>query len=322
MGQREKGDLSFEERVKIEVFIAEGLSDNAIGKNLARAPSTISREIKRNKSGPRRNQYSANIANDLARIKRVIAAAKNPRKKPEVWDYVIEKLKGGWPPETISGRIGIDQPGLYVSHEAIYQYIYSKDFELAGYLPRRRLFRRKRNGRKAKRSPIPNRLSIDNRPDHINSREEIGHWESDSVVCRASKVSLNVMVERKSRLVKISRINDLTASETKAAIVTRLAVLPQHLRQSITYDNGFENRRHEEINQILKTTSYFCVPYHSWEKGSVENMNGLIRRYIPKKMDISTVTEEQIKYVENQLNNRPKKCLGYLTPNEVFNNYS
>jgi IS30 family transposase len=322
MGQREKGDLSFEERVKIEVYISDGLSDNAIGRRLKRAPSTISREIHRNRGGPRRSHYKASHANDLAILKRSIAAAKNPRKAPEVWEYVTDMLKEGWTPEMISGRISIDHPGLHVSHEAIYQYIYSKGFDLTGYLPRRRPMRRKRNGRKAKRSPIPNRLSIDNRPDHINNREQIGHWESDSVVCSTSKISLNVMVERKSRYVQISRINDLTSAETKTAIVSRLASLPQYLRRSITYDNGFENRRHEEINQMLKTTSYFCLPYHSWEKGSVENINGLIRRYIPKKMDLSTVTEEQIRYVENQLNNRPKKCLGYLTPNEVFNNYS
>lgn len=322
MGKRHKGQISYEERVCIAAYIWEGLSNNAIAKKLCRDPSSISREVKRNSGGPERRHYGAKLANDLAICKKQIAASNNPKKKPEIWEYVEEKIRQGWSPELISGRMGIDRPGLSVSHEAIYQYIYYSHSDLTGYLARRRWFRRKRNGRKAKRSPIPNRLSIDNRPEHVENRGQIGHWESDSLVCSSSKVSLNVMVERKARYVQISKLSNLTSNETMKRIITRLRGLPSHLRRSITYDNGFENRGHEEINRRLKTRSYFCVPYHSWEKGSVENMNMLIRRYIPKKMDLSTVTDEKIKYIENQLNNRPKKCLGYLTPYEVFNNYS
>lgn len=314
--------LSYKDRVSISVYIKEGLSNNEIGRRLCRNASSISREIKQNKAGPRRDQYNPDIAHDLSVIRKRIAARENPRKSPAVWKYVEDKLKEGWTPELISGRISLEHTELSVSHEAIYQYVYKHELKLAGYLPSRRLFRRPKGPRRPKQSPIPNRISIENRPEPANLREEPGHWESDSVVCGKSKESLNVMVERKSRFVAISKIRDLTSRETCRAIVARLAEMEDALRRSITYDNGFENRMHEHINEELGTQSYFCSPYHSWEKGSVEQVNMLIRRYIPKKMDLSKVTDEQIRYVENQLNNRPRKCLGYRTPNEVFNTFS
>lgn len=313
--------LTFEERVKIECLIQESLSNNEIAKRLRRSPSSITREINSNKAGPQRAHYKAKIAQDLADCRQRIAAKANPRKKEEVWQYVESKIKLGWSPEIISGRIGLDEPDLSVSHEAIYQYVYSQPLNLSGYLARRRFYRRPKGPRKAKRSNIPNRLSIAYRPEVINQRLELGHWEADSVVCSQTKESLNVLVERLSRFVQITKIANLTARETEKTIVERLEVFEPHFRRSITYDNGFENKNHEMINQTLKTSSYFCEPYHSWEKGSVEQVNGLIRRYIPKKMDLALVTEADIAFIENQLNNRPRKCLGFKTPQEIVNTF-
>jgi len=313
--------LSYRDRVQIEIYIKEGLSNNEIGRRLKTSPSTITREINRNKGGPKRKSYQADFAHQRAKMRRYGASSVNARKDPKVWDYVESKLKKGWTPELISGRIRLDYPGLSVSHEAIYQYVYRGDIELAGYLPSRRLFRRAKGPRRAQRSMISNRLSINLREETINKREEMGHWESDSLVCSQSKRALNVMVERKARLVQITRLQNHTPQETKQAILSRLSCMPAPIRRSITYDNGIENKDHELVNQELGTQSYFCEPYHSWEKGSVENTNRLIRRYLPKKTDLSTITENQISYIEYQLNNRPKKCLEYRTPQEVFNTF-
>lgn len=318
---KKKEHLSYEDRVKIEVFIDLGLSNNQIAKSLGKSPSSITREINRNKGGPERRHYSARFASNGAHFRKAYTTRQNPRKKPQVWEYVEEKLKQGWSPEIISGRISLDHPELCVSYEAIYQHVYNRRKDLAGFLATRRAFRRKKGPRRAKKSVIPNRLSIVARPLVVNHRKEMGHWESDSMVSDQSKASLNVMVERLSRYCQITKIKDLTAQETQQAIVSRLKTKPEELRRTLTYDNGFENRNHEHINEKLGTTSYFCEPYHSWEKGSVEQLNMLIRRYLPKKTDFALVTAEQIQYIENQLNSRPRKCLEFRTPSEIVNSF-
>lgn len=319
--QKRVNKLVFKERAQIELLIKEGLSNGEIGLKLERSKSTITREINQNKGGPLRKHYSADFAQSQAQFRRYLATKMNPSKDPRIWEYVEEKLKEGWTPEIISGRIQKELPGFSVSHESIYQHVYENALELSGYLPSRRLYRRPKGPRRAKKSKIPNRLSILERPEVINKREEIGHWESDSVVSRKSKVGLQVMVERKIRLVKITKIPDLTSASTSRAILSRLSRLDPEFRKSLTYDNGGENCDHEWINEKLKTKSYFCEPYHSWEKGSVEQVNMLIRRYVPKGTDLALLTDEQIETIEMKLNNRPRKCLDYQTPLEALNTF-
>jgi transposase, IS30 family len=313
--------LQYKERVKIETLIGESWSNGKIAILLGRNKSTITREINQNKGGPRRENYSADFAHKESEFRKYYAARMNPSKDPRIWVYVEEMLKEGWTPELISGRISNDHPGWSVSYESIYQHVYNSNRGLAGYLPSRRQFRRPKGPRRAKKSKIPNRLSILERPQKINNRSEVGHWESDSIVSRKSKAGLNVMVERSTRYVQITKIPNLTSIQTQKAITSRLASWDSSLRKSITYDNGSENHNHELINKELNTKSYFCEPYHSWEKGAVEQVNMLIRRYVPKGSDLSLLTDEHVQYIENQLNNRPKKCLDYKTPYEVFNNY-
>jgi IS30 family transposase len=161
-------------------------------------------------------------------------------------------------------------------------------------------------------------VSIDDRPKYIDKRKQIGHWESDSMVSRASKTSLVVILERTTRYVKLARVKANQAREVSSAINRRLGRLPDSARRTITYDNGSENVEHERVNKVLGTTSYFCNPYHSWEKGSVENAVGLVRRFLPKKTDIASITKEQIKKIENRLNHRPRKCLNFKTPYQLF----
>lgn len=315
------GKLEYKERVKIETFIEEGLSNGDIAKRLKRSKSTITREINRNKGGPHRRHYKADFSQKHSRTRRYSANKKNPKKDPRVWEYVEAKLKEKWTPEIISKCIEKDCPSLSVSHETIYQHIYQEWDRLGGYLPSKRFFRKLKKSNGGKKSKIPNRTSILERPDVINSRTEAGHWESDSIVSKKSKTSLNVMVERKTRYTQITKIPNLTSAVTQQAIISRLTMLSPSLRKSITYDNGCENHNHVQVNDVLGTQSYFCEPYHSWEKGSVEQVNMLIRRYIPKKTDLSLITDGQIKEIEIALNNRPRKCLGYQTPQEVFNNF-
>lgn len=314
--------MGLEEREELAILKAAGKSIREIARILGRSHSTLSREIKYHGSFGHKMHYSPCGANDIARMKRRKAGRKRVLDNPEIKIYVEDKIKLGWAPEIVSGRLPIDKSGYSVSHETIYQYVYGQSWDLVGYLPRRHRWRRPKNRlRKAQGSLIPNRLSIDNRPQYINQRKQFGHWESDLLVSHQSHHALNVMVERKSRYLQIIPIPDKSSLSTSQAILSRLFPLDQSARRSITYDNGLENARHEEINQILKTRSYFCNAYHSWEKGSVENANGLIRRYIPKKTDLSLISTDQIRYIEEQLNNRPKKCLEYKTPKEVFNSF-
>ncbi len=226
------------------------------------------------------------------------------------------KLRKGWSPEIIAGRLSIDKPGESISHEAIYQYIYEARKELISCLVRRHRKRmEKGHSRKHQRPHIPNRVSISERPDITEKRERIGDWESDSMVSRQSKVALNVLADRKSRVTLLKKLQRKTAENTKLAILGSLIKYPV---LTITYDNGSENTEHEEVNKVLDIKSYFCNPYHSWEKGTVENTIGLIRRWIPKKTDLAEVSEEEILEIEDWLNNRPRKCLNYQTPLEVL----
>ncbi len=172
---------------------------------------------------------------------------------------------------------------------------------------------------KPQRLKITDAISISERPIEIELRQELGHWEGDSIVSRQSKYGLNTLVERKSGLVFITKIKNGTAEMTSNAVVNRLTLLPDYKKQTLTLDNGSENAGHKMITQELGIKCYFARPYHSWERGTNENTNGLIRYYFPKKTDFAEVSDEQIKTVENILNNRPRKRLEWLTPLEVFN---
>lgn len=318
--------LSGEERDAIAILRTQGLSLNEIAKVLSRNKSTISRELRRNRS-PVYNVYLPHRANDRANCRKQQAGKRDRLKNETIRKYVRTKLSLGWSPEQIAGRLPIDHPEFKISHEAIYQYIYNpstrKQIDLIPCLARSHK-RRKRKGqsKKHRKSHIPNRVSINERPKHIEDRQEPGHWESDTVVSRESKVALVAIAERMSRLVKIAKVQQKTASELRKAVNRRLSHYSQYIRKTMTYDNGSENIEHEMVNNTLAIKSYFCNPYHSWEKGTVENTIGLIRRFLPKKTDFAIITKEQIKGIETLLNNRPRKCLNYRTPLEVFRKLS
>jgi len=322
MAQRTYTHLSLEERDRLAILRAEGVSVNEIARRLKRNKSTISRECKRN-AGPVYASYGGGSADRRARQRRSHASRRERLKSPRLRAYVRRKLHLGWTPEQIAGCVSDALPGLSISHEAIYQYIYHpmvrRQENLVAYLPRAHWKRQQKGHRHTHRDPhIPERVSISKRPDYIEHRQQLGHWENDLIISRRSHAALNILVERKSRFTKIVKVAHHTPHDTRCAITRILSRYPRRARRSITYDNGHENLHHLKVNAVLGTTSYFCEPYHSWEKGTVENTVGLVRRVFPKKTDFARVPIQDIKRLERRLNNRPRKILYFKTPKEVF----
>jgi IS30 family transposase len=313
--------LSFEERGRIADlrFLEYTVTD--IAEALGRSKATISRELKRN-STPAYRRYVPHRAHDRA-VNRKREAGERPRlKSEELVGYVRAKLSEDWSPEIIAGKIGQDISGASISHEAIYQYVYHPKTEgregLIACLARGHRKRKKKGTfRKEKKTKIPNRVPITERPVSADNRSRYGHWEGDSLVSRKSVAALNSLLERKSRYLKLTRLEQKTAGLTNAAVIEALGSLPMKARRSLTLDNGTENASHEEITETIGTKCYFADPYASWQKGAVESVNALIRRYFPKGTDFSKITVEQVAWVEARINNRPRKCLGYKTPAEV-----
>lgn len=321
--------LSIDEREKIQSMLWEKRSVREIAKELVRSPSSISREI--NKNIPLKRSYRPRLADERAQAKRKSRGRKLRLKNGFIRKYVITYLKAGYSPEQIAGRLHKDHQNESISHEAIYQYIYNHvhregrgllkpyHHDLRVYLKRRHKRRAQKGMRTVQRIFKPKGPSIDERPGEVLRRRVIGHWEGDSVVSRKSKVGLNTLVERKTGLVFITKICNSTAKETRKAVVSRLGVLGKEFRKTLTTDNGHENFEYEEITKQLNTKCFFAHPYHSWERGTNENTNGLIRWYFPKGTDFATIPDETIKAVEDALNNRPRKRLGWRTPLEAFN---
>lgn len=304
------------ERETIAILKARGQSIREIGRLLGRPHSSISRELKRNKHF---QVYIPKTAHEKAGNKKKQAAQKKRLKTLAIRQFVQRKLKEGWSPEQIAKRLSLHYANASISHEAIYQWIYKEAPEFIGYLARHHKRRRlKGDKRKNKKSSIPYRINICHRPEEANLRSEAGHWEADLIVSAESKAALQVLCERKSRYTRIKYLERRTVDESRFAIWQALHTFPQKLLKTITYDNGVENCRHEWVNKKLNIKSYFCNPYHSWEKGTIENTNGLIRRFIPKKTDLSKITEKDILLVEHRLNHRPRKCLDFYTPAEIL----
>lgn len=315
--------LTTEERDQIALLRAQGCSQNEIASRLGRDKGTVSREFTRN-GAPVYAVYRPHRAQARA-AQRKSQAHRRPRLKAgRTRAYVVRQLTRGWSPERIAGRLRHLGWFPRVSPEAIYQFVYDPRVrarhDLVACLARAHR-RRKRagGGKRPAAAYIPHRMGIEARPHIIARRRQLGHWEADTVDSRQSLAGLGVAVERASRLSKVRRIERVTAAAFRRALTGRLGRLPPCARRSLTYDNGRENVEHEQVNAVLGTRSYFCTPYHSWEKGTVENVIGLIRRFLPKGTDFATVSPAELKRIERWLNTLPRKCLGYRTPQEVFN---
>lgn len=307
--------LSEEERNDLVVMLNRKESLRAIARALNRNPGTISREIKRNFG---RTRYRAHRALERA-VDRHHNAHKKERLKNHALRKEVERLLGiGWSPELIAGRLKKRKDLPVISHESIYQWVYADKPYLIGNLVRSHQTRwPKRKSRHSRKHFIIDKVPLAQRPEAANKRTQIGHWETDLVIGKG-RCALKVAVERKHRLTKLKKVIDKTAPSSNTALLSMLGHLPDHAKRSITYDNGSENTEHSKLNLLLGTASFFCEPYHSWEKGTVENTNGLIRRLLPKDTNFDTMSDEAIQKVESWLNDRPRKCLDFFTPQESF----
>jgi len=311
--------LNANERDLLAVLKSKGKSLREIAEILKRSPSTLSRELKRNAPPVYTGYYLSHKAQERA-DKRNRESHRRPRlKNDSIRRYVEKRIRLGWSPELIAGRLAIKHPGPSISHEAIYQWIYQEVPHLILSLVRAHRKRKHRGySRKHKKSHIPDRISIKKRPQTVLKRLHIGHWETDTISCRKSYQAIQVTVERKARYTKIAKLKTKSARAMSIALTRRLNRYPTELRLSITYDNGPENAEHMRTNKILGTSSYFCEPFHSYERGTVENTIGLVRRFLPKKTNLANISQDHLTKIEYWLNNRPRKCLGFKTPAEVL----
>lgn len=325
--------LSLDERIKIEMHYREGMSFREIANILGngRSASAICREVA-GKPREGTGKYQAYIAHNKACNKREKRGKRARLKNNLVRAYTVNKLKLGWSPEQISIRLPIDHKGESISHEAIYQYIYAQIHrggngklyegceDLRSYLPRRRKRRATKGSRRAQKTERPILPSIENRPKDVDRRREVGHWEDDTLVSRKTIGRLKTINERVTGLVFILKIKNASVAESNRAVFERLRIIPSIYRQTLTRDRGIENLGYQELESALNISCYFAHPYSSHERGSNENVNGLIRRYFPKGTDFSKITDSKIAQVEYLLNSRPRKRLAGLTPYEVFFN--
>ena len=311
--------LTDAERSELSILHSKGFSDREIGKALGRDRRTIDREVKRNSSNGEYNPQSAKVK---ARNRRKCSKYQGMKvqERPTLERYIIEGLESHQTPEEISGRIrAVDTHIPSVSAKGIYKWLYSAfGQQYCHLLPKQRYRPKMRRGKKTPRVMIPHRVGIEKRHAGANNRSRFGHYETDTVVSgkrHASTAALSVLHERKARYTRLRKIPNLQPA-VNARAVTRMA---RSLRRTtITYDNGIENRHHAQIAASLGVRNFFCNPYHSWEKGSVENTIGRIRRFIPKGADIDAYSDAEIAAVEHWLNHTPRKCLNYKTPYEIM----
>ena len=317
--------LTFYDRTRIEYYLnIKEYSIRKTSKLINRHHSVIVREIKRNISKHLKH-YDALLAQTEADRKSRITNKRKLDKYPQLKKYIIEKLDLDWSPEQISGRLKKHPPprlnDYYVCPETIYDYIYTIDQYLYHKLRQKHYIRMKLKGKKTqiKKINIPDRVSIHTRSKQINKRTKLGDWETDLMEFSKQKDNLSVDIERLSRLVRIHKLKSKQADEKLDALNQTFRDLPDNLKQTLTFDNGTENVKHKKLIKEHDIKTYFCDPYSSWQKGSVENMNGLIRQYFPRKTNLQKTPHRIIYEVQERLNNRPRKCLNYLTPNEIIN---
>ena len=306
--------LTQDERYQIAILAKAGHDKSEIARLMDRHKSTISREMTRNRGA---RGYRPKQAHALSQA-RIRAAENSPRVAAETWVVVDLKLAETWSPEQISGHLKVNgQPT--VSHEAIYQHIYA-DKRAGGTLHRAlrcQKARRKRYGGRERRGTIPNQVSIDLRPAVVAERGRFGDWEGDLVIGAGQQQALVTLNERTPRYSLIAHVPKKTAQAVSDAMISLLTPFAACVH-TLTTDNGKEFAQHERIAKQLGADFFFAHPYASWERGANENMNGLIRQFFPKKMAFESITLNDIKLAMHHLNHRPRKCLGFKTPHEVF----
>ena len=305
--------LTQQQRYQIYSGQGAGWPQTRIAREIGAHPSTVSRELKRNRG---QRGYRAQQAQQMAQTRR--QEKQKERLTAADWLTMITLIEDEWSPEQISGSLKASAQ-LRVSHEWIYQYIYA-DKAAGGKLHlhlRCQKLRRKRYGKNDHRGQLPNRRSIDERPAIVAEKTRLGDWEADTIIGKNHQQAIVSLVERRSKFCLLAKVTANTAAAVAAAIC-RLLQRHRAKVHTITSDNGREFAAHESIAKTLEADFYFAHPYCSWERGLNENTNGLVRQYCPKGSDFSNITDADLEFVMDRLNNRPRKTLGFKNPSQIF----
>jgi IS30 family transposase len=311
--------LTIEERYQIDDLRGENFSQADIARKLCRSASCISREMRRNKG---ERVWRASQAHGKAQKRLTSRGQRNATKISEVAkDYAKNQLRNHqWSPEQIA-EVSKLEGREHISHEFIYQLI-SADKKAGGdlfkHLRCQKLRRRRYASNRTRKPKIPNRIGIEERPAVVELRKRIGDWEGDTIIGLGCKGAIISVVDRASRLTILAKVETKNPKDVAKALIEKLQLF-KDLSHTMTFDNGGEFCLHERIAKKLNVKIYFATPYCSWERGTNENTNGLVRQYFKKSMDFAMVTDQDVQAVANKLNHRPRKCLGYKTPYEVFN---
>ena len=315
--------LTMDERTVIYTMQWQGYSDAEIARCLGRHRSTIGRECKRNPSclGP----YNPSTAQALANSRRRAHLRRPKTGHRGLMAYVAERLQSRWSPEQIAGRLSSCGPAaldaLTISHTTIYRWIWSDPQRAARFRPFMRIARKPRRkpyGKPSRRGQILGKRSIDERPQEANERRRLGDWEGDTIVGKGRKGYLLTCVDRASRYLMARKVKTCASEPVAERLRQTIGKLPASKRHSLTLDNGREFARPIELERRLSVQIFFAHPYHAWERGTNENTNGLLRQYMPKSSNLALVTDKQLRSYVCALNHRPRKCLGYQSPFEVF----
>ena len=305
--------LTLEQRYGIYTLLKTGHDQSKIAEVIGVHKSTVYRELKRNHDGRGYRPKLTNVFSEGRKQGKV-----RPRIDGSTWAYIKRLICKEWSPEQISGWMGKSM-SIPVRYEWIYQYVL-KDKLAGGSLYLHLLCkkkRKKRYGSNERRGILKNRIGIDQRPAIVDTRSRVGDWEADTIIGKAHKQAIVSITERKSGLALIYKVDRRTKENTEGAIKRLLGSISKQVN-TITSDNGKEFGNHEKIAKGLKCNFYFAHAYSSWERGTNENTNGLIRQYFPKNRDFRTITDKELIHAMKRLNNRPRKRLRYKTPNQVF----
>ncbi len=317
MGRRYK-HLSLDDRCEIARLQAEGRSVRQIAADLDRTPSTVSRELKRNRG---RLGYKPSYAHEQTKARRWVGS--RLERKPGLRHAVFDRLAQGWSPEQVAGRLAREAGSSVISYESIYRFIYAqiartKDYRWRRYLPRgksKRGFRGRKGGSSA--TFIEGRVSVAERPPEAADRSTPGHWEADLMLFAKYGQAVLTVHERQSRIVLATRPPNKAANGVARHLVRLFTPIPAQLRKTVTFDNGTEFARHHRLHRLAIKT-FFCDPYAPWQKGGIENAIGRMRRFIPRKTDLATLPNKRFQALVRAYNNTPRKCLDFRTPAEAF----
>jgi len=308
--------LDIDERYELYRLHEVGTALREIGRLMGRSSSTISRELRRNALP--RGEYKPGSADRIA-LSRCRRPSRIERLSP-LRTYVGDSLAMGWSPEQIAGRLRLEGSEHAIGFETIYRFIYRpavRREKLYRFLPRAKASRGRRYF-KRRRAPLPGRRSIHQRPQTVALRHEFGHWEGDLMQFRTQRGNLLTLCERKTRFTLTAPLKTKTAAETGKEIIKVLSALPRGARKTVTFDNGGEFSQHRRLEAALGIAAYFCDPHSPWQRGTIENTNGILRRDMPRKTDITNYTARDISDITWAVNSTPRKCLGYKTPAEAF----